>query len=669
MNTRSRRLALLSSALLLLALLALLAASQSSLSGPAGLAPVAASNFVEPPALQPAAAAAPTASAAAAAGYEAGDVAGGPPALYLNRGEAKVPTKSDAPDAMLNSTAPGPAVMSPQNMGQSPNAPTPVPYVGQSSLKAGQVDDNASFNDYLGYLRSYNGSTIHPIDVQRRLFVRVLDPNQQPVAGARVQLFDGDRQVFDGSTVSDGRVLFFPNAAGAAQTSRFRAVITRGQTRYPTRDITIAQQSLRTDTDVVLGAASGAVARQLDNTGPVGIDLVFLVDATGSMGDEIDKIKASVDTIATRIEQLPGSSKPRLGLVAYRDRGDEFVTRSWDFTDNIGQFSGNLAQVVAAGGGDEPESVSAGLHDAIHLQGWADNSHGRHLRMIVLVGDAPPHLDYPNDYEYTSLLSEAAAAGIKIFPIGASGLKDQGEYIFRQFAEVTQGQFVFLTYANGVDGAPGVATSDHVSNYTVKDLDSLVVGLVAGEVANQTGQAIQGTLQGSGTATTTAGTDMVASDAHASPGAGIALTALLVLGTVVGQEWTAGIAAFDQGLNNVVVPAVLTLLALIIWSSRQVRRARVKPLPQQSLPWPETGRIALPGVPSRAIGEQYVEAGWTSGPGLPPAQYATIEQTAVISEAGGQQTIPLRALPPEVALALRKHRKDPRGVIKNARVY
>ena len=72
-------------------------------------------------------------------------------------------------------------------------------------------------------------------------------------------------------------------------------------------------------------------------------------------------------------------------------------------------------------------------------------------------------------------------AGIKIFPIGASGLDDQGEYIFRQFAEVTQGQFVFLTYENGVSGAPGVSTDHHVSNFTVSQLDTLIVNLVAGE--------------------------------------------------------------------------------------------------------------------------------------------------------------------------------------------
>src|SRR5205085_7211138 len=97
---------------------------------------------------------------------------------------------------------------------------------------------------------------------------------------------------------------------------------------------------ISTDVDIALDKATGAAnGGKSDVNSPVGVDLVFLVDATGSMGDEIDKIKASVDTIASRIEQLPGSSRPRLGLVAYRDRGDDYVTRSWDFTDSVPQFS------------------------------------------------------------------------------------------------------------------------------------------------------------------------------------------------------------------------------------------------------------------------------------------------------------------------------------------
>lgn len=347
-----------------------------------------------------------------------------------------------------------------------------------SSLTAGKVDDNAKFDDYLNFLNSYQGPLVLRYPVTQRMFVRVVDGEQQPVAGARVEIFVGQRAVFDGSTVSDGRVLFLPEAAGATQAQEFRAVISRGQ------------QEVEANLKAGVLEQTVSLTDLKDNLGAVGLDIVFLLDSTGSMDDEIDKIKATVDSVSTRIAQLPGSSAPRLGLVAYRDLGDDYVTRSWGFA-NVQEFRQNLSNVYGRRGGDYPESVNAGLGDAIDLQGWSDNSTGRRLRLIILIGDAPPHLDYPNDPAYTALLQKAVKKGIKIFPIGASGLDDQGEYIFRQFAQVTQGQFVFLTYANGVSGAPGMATTHSVSDFTVENLDSLLVNLVAGEVANQTGQHAQ----------------------------------------------------------------------------------------------------------------------------------------------------------------------------------
>lgn len=351
----------------------------------------------------------------------------------------------------------------------------------QSSLTAGQVDDNARFQEYLDYLRRHRGEAAIPMDVSQRLFLKVLDGEQQPVAGATVQLYDGRRKVYEGQTVSDGRVLFFPNMADATQVQALRAVVSRGNSAVEAQVNMARPEQTITMSDLK------------DNTGPVALDLVFLLDATGSMGDEIAEIKATVASIAKRIEQLPGSTTPRFGLVAFRDLGDDYVTRSWDFTSDIGQFGINLANVTAGGGGDTPESVNAGLYEAINLPGWADNSSGRHLRMIVLVGDAPPHIDYANDHAYPDLLRQAVSKGIKIFPIGASNLDSAGEYVFRQFAQVTMGQFVFLTYANGVSGEPGPSTTHDVpSDFTVQNLDSLVVRLVQAEVANQTGQQPQG---------------------------------------------------------------------------------------------------------------------------------------------------------------------------------
>jgi hypothetical protein len=220
----------------------------------------------------------------------------------------------------------------------------------------------------------------------------------------------------------------------------------------------------------------------------------------------------------------------------------------------VRKFSENLANVQASGGGDIPESVNAGLHDALNLQGWADNSTGRHLRMIVLVGDAPPHIDYGNDYRYPDLLRQAVSQGIKIFPVGASNLDSTGEYIFRQFAQVTQGQFVFLTYANGVAGAPGVSTDKHVSDFSVQNLDNLIVNLVAGEVGNQTGQKISAT----NPAFVPVAVNVPATTA-AVPVSGLQK----FLDDLVG------------GQNSFFWAVILVVVALVVWATRTQTRARV----------------------------------------------------------------------------------------------
>jgi hypothetical protein len=105
------------------------------------------------------------------------------------------------------------------------------------------------------------------------------------------------------------------------------------------------------------------------------------------------------------------------------------------------------------------------------------------VQLIFLVADAPPHLDYAQDYDYADDMVKAAELGIKVFPIASSGLDDQGEYIFRQIALFTQGKFIFLTYGPG--GQPGDSTTHQVDDYTVQKLDDLVVRLVEEELAHQ----------------------------------------------------------------------------------------------------------------------------------------------------------------------------------------
>jgi Mg-chelatase subunit ChlD len=211
------------------------------------------------------------------------------------------------------------------------------------------------------------------------------------------------------------------------------------------------------------------------------LDLVFMVDATGSMGDEIGKLKASMRAMADQMAQLPGQPDICYGLVAYRDRGDAFITRTHDLTNDLGAFQNLLSRVEAQGGGDTPEALNEALHEVVHSLSWRTAA----ARLVVLVADAPPHLDYGGP-QYDSDMQAALAKGIKLFAVGASGLDPVGEYIFRQMAQYTAGRFVFLTYKDAAHPAsgPGTQTVHDVKNYSVQTLDKLVVRLVSEEMAH-----------------------------------------------------------------------------------------------------------------------------------------------------------------------------------------
>src|SRR5262249_49776570 len=154
-----------------------------------------------------------------------------------------------------------------------------------------------------------------------------------------------------------------------------------------------------------------------------------------------DRLKDNVASIAKRIQGESGD--PRFGVTLYRDHGDEFGTRTFDLTDQTAAFSTALQQVVAAGGGDTPPDLASRLHDAVTKPSWRSDS----VKLIVLVGDAPPHTDY--DVHYGEQLRLAQAQGIKVLAVGAQGLDDVGEYVFRQLSEQTLGRFVALNFGPG----------------------------------------------------------------------------------------------------------------------------------------------------------------------------------------------------------------------------
>lgn len=142
------------------------------------------------------------------------------------------------------------------------------------------------------------------------------------------------------------------------------------------------------------------------------VDVVFVLDTTGSMSGLIQTAKDKIWSIATTMASAQPTPEIRIGLVAYRDRGDQYVTRVVDLSNDLDSVYATLMDFQAGGGGDTPESVNQALYDAVHNISWSQDSQA--YQVVFLVGDAPPHMDYQDEVRYPKIVADAAEKGIVI---------------------------------------------------------------------------------------------------------------------------------------------------------------------------------------------------------------------------------------------------------------
>lgn len=179
------------------------------------------------------------------------------------------------------------------------------------------------------------------------------------------------------------------------------------------------------------------------------IDVVFVLDTTGSMGGLIEGAKAKIWAIANQIATAEPRPEIRMGLVGYRDRGDDYVTRVTPLTDDLDAVYADLMRFEAAGGGDGPESVNQALAEAVHAIDWGGSDGGATLRLIYLVGDAPPHMDYEQDTPYDRTCAAAVERGIIVNAIQC-GVWDETARIWREVAALSEGEYFAIEQSGGV---------------------------------------------------------------------------------------------------------------------------------------------------------------------------------------------------------------------------
>ncbi len=196
---------------------------------------------------------------------------------------------------------------------------------------------------------------------------------------------------------------------------------------------------------VALAAAAPAHAGA-DRQSKPEIEVVFALDTTGSMSNLIDGAKKKIWSIASEVLETEDQAEIRFGLIGYRDRGDQYVTISYDLTDDINGIYGHLLEFQADGGGDRPESVNQALNEAVTQMSWSTGENT--LRLVFLVGDSPPN-EYQDDVDYDRTAELARQRDIILNTVLAGGASDT-RAIWKAIAQLGDGSFMEIPQDGGM---------------------------------------------------------------------------------------------------------------------------------------------------------------------------------------------------------------------------
>lgn len=177
------------------------------------------------------------------------------------------------------------------------------------------------------------------------------------------------------------------------------------------------------------------------------IEVCFVLDTTGSMSGLIEGAKEKIWSIANEMIAAKPTPELKLALIGYRDRGDEYVTKLTDLTADIDTIHAKLMEFTANGGGDGPESVNQALHEAVTKVAWSDDRDV--LKIVFLVGDAPPHMDYEQDVRYPEVCQAAMKRDLVINSVQC-GQEGETTKVWQEIAKLAEGKYIALVQTGGM---------------------------------------------------------------------------------------------------------------------------------------------------------------------------------------------------------------------------
>ena len=308
-----------------------------------------------------------------------------------------------------------------------------------------------------------------------RVAVEVTDLGGSALAGVSVKLLRNDNTVWEAVTDNHGKaecwigLLQKEDAGSSALTVSIDGRVMSGTPVICPWD---SLQGERTGTETVDDKFINRYSISPSKAAAQKADIAFVVDATGSMSDEINFLKSDLDDIINNAAAVRPELTFRTGAVFYRDNGDEYLTRHSDFTGNLSVTREFVSAQNAAGGGDYPEAVHSALEAMLQNLSWDTSAR---TRLAFLILDAPAHHENSVILSLQRSVTLCARMGIRIIPVAASGVDKNTEFMLRFFAVATGGTYVFLTDDSGVGNSHIEAS---VGPHKVEQLNSLIIGLI-----------------------------------------------------------------------------------------------------------------------------------------------------------------------------------------------
>ena len=335
-------------------------------------------------------------------------------------------------------------------------------------LTAGEWNDLDNWKFWTNLLDDddYSGKTDYWKFYPKNLVVvRVVDGNRVGIANVDVELFNSNSKEFATKTDNAGYaycwINLFKDRSKKPNAKEYSLKVDGDWVKETVKLTTMGDKKFNVNV-VVDDEIRHPKARA---------DVAFIVDATGSMSDEIKFLKSDLSYI---IDHASSESKVALRTAAlfYRDEGDEYLTRASDFTDDASETQDFVSEQSASGGGDYPEAVHSALDASLQDLSWNGSARAR---IAFLILDAPAHHDNDIIESLQESIMLYAKHGIKLIPVAASGVDKDTEFMLRFFDVATGGTYVFLTDDSGIGNSHIKAS---VGNYNVESLTDIMIRLI-----------------------------------------------------------------------------------------------------------------------------------------------------------------------------------------------